>query len=280
LSHDHGKEIRINEGGRAVPCVNAPACPNLIATSADIVAVECNACAAKPTVGAPEHRSTATQDFRYIGIAVPGGISGDELAFLEDVLKEVVRSRGLFPAPDSNGHALQEEAGEVSKALMYEPWANVRKECVQLANMALRLTLEGDVTMFDFRRFKGNDDMPAQSGAVSLAAHHGGQVYRLADTEEPATAEYLNDELVSIPDYSSQSAPAYLMRLNGGHIGPDINVLMVRPHDEDDGEGGRSFGWDMLAWNDDKSRFDVDWLLDTYTDALRDELRECAKSWS
>jgi hypothetical protein len=55
---------------------------------------------------------------------------------------------------------------------------------------------------------------------------------------------------------------------------------MVRPHDEDDGEGGRSFGWDMLAWNDDKSRFDVDWLLDTYTDALRDELRECAKSWS
>lgn len=214
----------------------------------------------------------------HIGIQVPDGISGDELAFLEDVLEEVVRSRKLFPSPDSNRHALQEEAGEVSKALMYEPWANVRKECVQVANMALRLTLEGDVTMFDFRRWKGNDDMPPQVGAVSLAVHRHGIVYRLADG--PAVAEYLNDENVSVPEYSSQSAPAYLMRLRGGHEGPDIDVLMIRPHDEDDGEGGRSFGWDMLAWNDDKSRFDVDWLLDTYTDALRDELRECARSWS
>lgn len=91
-----------------------------------------------------EHRNSADEEFQTA------------------VREEIKRSRVKFPAPDANHAALIEEVGEVAKALMYEPWDNVVKECVQVATMALRLAVEGDATMREFRTLK----VHAGSGAT------------------------------------------------------------------------------------------------------------------
>lgn len=73
-------------------------------------------------------------------------------AFMRDVVKEVNEvARVKFPGSNCNIPALVEEVSEVAKAVMYEPWDNVRKECVQVAGMALRLAIEGDYTMREHR---------------------------------------------------------------------------------------------------------------------------------
>lgn len=74
--------------------------------------------------------------------------------FLAAVLKEVQRARLLFPGANATNAALIEEVGEVSKALMYEPWTSVIQEAAQVAAMACRLVTEGDSTMQDFRWHK------------------------------------------------------------------------------------------------------------------------------
>jgi hypothetical protein len=71
--------------------------------------------------------------------------------FLAEVLAEVRRARAKFPGANATNAALVEEVGELSKALMYEPFSNVIAEAVQVATMALRLATEGDGTMDDFR---------------------------------------------------------------------------------------------------------------------------------
>lgn len=71
--------------------------------------------------------------------------------FLQMIIDEAKRARARFPGPNAMNAALVEEVGEVSKALMYEPWNAVVAECVQVASMAMRLATEGDSTMIDFR---------------------------------------------------------------------------------------------------------------------------------
>lgn len=56
-----------------------------------------------------------------------------------------------FPQPNACMCALTEEVGELAKALMDEPSANVRAEAIQVAAMAVRVALEGDPTI-DFVR--------------------------------------------------------------------------------------------------------------------------------
>jgi len=75
----------------------------------------------------------------------------DDQQFANAVLAEVKRARSLFPGANATNAALVEEVGEVSKALMYEPWDAVVIECVQVAAMACRLVTEGDSTMAEFR---------------------------------------------------------------------------------------------------------------------------------
>jgi len=77
--------------------------------------------------------------------------------FVNAVLKEVASARRQFPGANATNAALVEEVGEVSKALMYEPWYAVIAEAVQVASMALRLATEGDATMMDFRWEKVHD---------------------------------------------------------------------------------------------------------------------------
>jgi hypothetical protein len=47
--------------------------------------------------------------------------------------------------------AFAEEAGEVVKAVMGEPWENVYNEAVQAAAMACRLAVEGDPLQNEYR---------------------------------------------------------------------------------------------------------------------------------
>lgn len=74
--------------------------------------------------------------------------------FLLEVKAEIDRARSKFPAADMTNAALVEEVGELSTALMYEPWNRVIAEAVQVAAMACRLATEGDWSAKRFRDHK------------------------------------------------------------------------------------------------------------------------------
>ena len=96
--------------------------------------------------------------------------------FLKLVAAEVKRARKKFPGENATNAALVEEVGEVSTALMFEPWDAVIAEAVQVAAMAVRLATEGDSTFKDWRwkavhegghRYMGNKHiMPKGRGVV------------------------------------------------------------------------------------------------------------------
>ncbi len=71
--------------------------------------------------------------------------------FLKAVAAEIKRARRKFPGANATNAALVEEVGEVSTALMFEPWSAVCAEAVQVATMAMRLATEGDATFEEWR---------------------------------------------------------------------------------------------------------------------------------
>ena len=75
--------------------------------------------------------------------------------FLAAVKEEVVRARTKFPGRRIMGLAMAEEFGELVKALLDEYAADVRKEAVQTAAMCVRVALEGDESLDDWRAKKG-----------------------------------------------------------------------------------------------------------------------------
>lgn len=75
----------------------------------------------------------------------------NDAQFLKAVAAEVKRARRKFPGENATNAALVEEVGEVSTALMFEPWSAVIAEAIQVAAMACRLAVEGDVTFQDWR---------------------------------------------------------------------------------------------------------------------------------
>lgn len=80
-------------------------------------------------------------------------------AFLDDVHAELIRARAKFPGDRVMTIALAEEFGELAKAVLDEPAANVRKEAVQTAAMAARIVLDGDGSMNEWRAAKGLDPL-------------------------------------------------------------------------------------------------------------------------
>jgi len=73
--------------------------------------------------------------------------------FAYDVITEALKARAKFPADDNPTiAALAEEVGEAAKAALHiregksNDWWAVYAECVQVAAMAARLAIEGDVT--------------------------------------------------------------------------------------------------------------------------------------
>lgn len=86
-------------------------------------------------------------------------------AFLDDVRAELIRARAKFPGDRIMTLAMSEEAGELVKAVLDEPAANVRKEAVQTAAMAARIVLDGDSSVNDWRAAKGLDPLTAGDAA-------------------------------------------------------------------------------------------------------------------
>ena len=85
-------------------------------------------------------------------------------AFLADVRAEVLRAREKFPGDRIMLLALAEEFGELVKAALDEPSANVRKEAMQTAAMACRVVLDGDGSVDSWREEKGLDPLLGKGG--------------------------------------------------------------------------------------------------------------------
>ena len=80
---------------------------------------------------------------------------------IRDIRNELLRARTKFPGKNVTFAALVEEVGELATATFEEPRANVRKEAVQVAVMAMRMILDGDHTFDAWRLMKGLDALTA-----------------------------------------------------------------------------------------------------------------------
>lgn len=78
--------------------------------------------------------------------------------FMVDVAAELDRARAKFPGDRIMTIALAEEFGELAKAMLDEPGANVWKEAVQTAVMAARVAIDGDSSVDEWRTVKGLDN--------------------------------------------------------------------------------------------------------------------------
>lgn len=81
----------------------------------------------------------------------------EQIAVVNEIMAELVRARAKFPGDNVTMLALMEEVGELAKATFEESRAAVRKEAVQVAVMAIRVILDGDATLNEWRRSKGLD---------------------------------------------------------------------------------------------------------------------------
>jgi hypothetical protein len=91
--------------------------------------------------------------------ALPGAKVDPVDAFLAEVRAEIIRARTKFPGSRVMTVALAEEFGELAKAALDEPAANVRVEAVQTAAMAARLAIDGDASLVDWRASRGLDQL-------------------------------------------------------------------------------------------------------------------------
>lgn len=87
---------------------------------------------------------------------------GTTQTVLAEIESELTRAREKFPGKNVTFAALGEEFGELATALFEEPRANVRKEAIQVAVMAMRIILDGDHTFDAWRAEKGLDPLVAE----------------------------------------------------------------------------------------------------------------------
>lgn len=99
---------------------------------------------------------------------------------------------------------------------------------------------------------------------------HGADSYTFdPNSDGEAKVTYLGDG--RMPDHCH--TVYYDFELSGAHDGPAIKVRMVGPNYEMD-EGAYSAVWDKLLFADDNSEIESAWILDFYTEALGDDLRD------
>ncbi|MFA7408289.1 MAG: hypothetical protein WCY93_10795 [Anaerolineaceae bacterium] len=82
-----------------------------------------------------------------------------EEELLHEIQLELVRARTKFPGKNVTFAALVEEVGELATATFEESRANVRKEAIQVAVMAMRMVLDGDHSFDEWRAEKGLDPL-------------------------------------------------------------------------------------------------------------------------
>ena len=87
------------------------------------------------------------------------GVSASVIDLLCEIAAELERARAKFPGDNVTTLALVEEVGELAKATFEQSRAAVRKEAVQVAVMAMRVVLDGDATLDDWRAAKGLDPL-------------------------------------------------------------------------------------------------------------------------
>ncbi|MBN0375827.1 hypothetical protein JTM61_17160 [Pseudomonas aeruginosa] len=95
-------------------------------------------------------------------------VPDDVETFLGEVRAELLRARSKFPGDRIMTIAIAEEFGELCKAVLDEPAANVRKEAVQTAVMAARVVLDGDGSVTAWRAERGLDPLAAAPGKEGL----------------------------------------------------------------------------------------------------------------
>jgi len=83
----------------------------------------------------------------------------ERATLLMEIDAELMRARAKFPGKNVTFAALVEEVGELATATFEEPRANVRKEAVQVAVMAMRMVLDGDCAFDSWRAMKGLDPL-------------------------------------------------------------------------------------------------------------------------
>jgi hypothetical protein len=101
--------------------------------------------------------------------------------FMREVIVEVARAMQLHPTVDVLSTAIGEEFGELCKALMDEPYANVRKEAVQLAATCARIVVQGDRSQDLHRAIKGHDPLPGSPYVAGPNARLNPSTARLSD---------------------------------------------------------------------------------------------------
>lgn len=87
--------------------------------------------------------------------AAPHSVESASVLFMLHVHEEVRRARAKWPGNRVQMAACTEEVGELAKALLHHdyeggPAADVWKEAVQVAAMAMRVAVEGD-SSFNYR---------------------------------------------------------------------------------------------------------------------------------
>ena len=87
----------------------------------------------------------------------------EQAQLVEEIIAELGRARSLSPGRNVTMLALMEEVGELAKATFEEPRAAVRNEAVQVAVMAMRVVLDGDATLTEWRDEKGLDPLSSPS---------------------------------------------------------------------------------------------------------------------
>ncbi len=102
------------------------------------------------------------------GAQAQHSVPDDVETFLDEVRAELLRARSKFPGDRIMTIALAEEFGELCKAVLDEPAANVRKEAVQTAVMAARVVLDGDGSVTAWRAERGLDPLAAAPGKEGL----------------------------------------------------------------------------------------------------------------
>lgn len=82
-----------------------------------------------------------------------------EMQLALDILAELQRARAKFPGDNVTTLALVEEVGELAQATFEKSRAEVRKEAIQVACMAMRVILDGDATLDEWRAKKNLDPL-------------------------------------------------------------------------------------------------------------------------
>lgn len=139
----------------------------------------------------------------------------DENQLIIEILAELKRARTKFPGDNVTTLAMAEEAGELATAVFEEPRANVRKEAVQTAVMAMRVILDGDATLRLWRAARGLDPLvPGErlSGAERIALERLRQIEQEGWTPE-------HDDSHDLGELANAAACYTLANFDGKGVG-------------------------------------------------------------